>query len=129
MVRTQRYNAGMNTIDRNQHDGSKWPTAIEVMQWQYPRPIPVSERLPSGDDIVLAFDGDCEEEWGEARYTRKGWVTSYPWSNYDVSTIGVPLEGITHWLPLPPSPEPATPAAERTATEQPADSPLADSGR
>jgi hypothetical protein len=57
----------------------------------WPRPIPVSERLPEAGQRVLVFaDGEWHSAvWGD-------WVDGYR-ETYEPSS--------THWLPIPPKPE------------------------
>lgn len=67
----------------------------------WPRPIPVSERLPESPRVVLAFAYD---EWSSADF--KNGMFAYD---------GQILINVTHWLPLPPKPdEPINPACSHT---------------
>lgn len=72
----------------------------------WPRPIPVSERLPDGDfKTVLAFDVE-NDDWTEARFYDGKWYAPYPWQNFGNHCQDADrLEGVTHWIPLPPKPE------------------------
>jgi hypothetical protein len=73
----------------------------------WPRPIPVSERLPKEADIsidsdeqtVLCFDGEEDCEWACSVYCDGSF-----WARYPVPRTQR-LAGVTHWLPLPPKPE------------------------
>lgn len=73
-----------------------------------PRPIPVSERLPGGDQIVLAFGandvtvGGESPEWYRGYLAPKGWFTN---ESPDPDESSMELLNVTHWLPLPPAPE------------------------
>ncbi len=60
--------------------------AEPVVDW--PRPIPVGERLPALWEMVLVYDGSAPpwKQWTIAEYT------------------GGFAEGTTHWMPLPPKP-------------------------
>lgn len=85
--------------------GVKYGEVIPVAETaEWPRPIPVSERLPTANvhdidevlcsDLVLAFAG-----------------TWYPaWFYCDRNQCMIETDGagdviVTHWLPLPPNPE------------------------
>lgn len=62
----------------------------------YPRPIPVVERLPEDDDFVLAWcRSPCCHHWYwmAVNYSGGNW-----YGHEDTYCV-------THWLPLPPSPE------------------------
>jgi hypothetical protein len=72
----------------------------------WPRPIPVSERLPEEGADVLVF-GACEWDgseahaiWRDAQHVRGG-------SFLAIENAELPITA-THWMPLPPAPE-ATP--------------------
>jgi hypothetical protein len=61
-------------------------TVTSTLEW--PRPIPVSERLPDPDTECLLFnDKYCD------------WLMN-SWGDVPEST----RHHITHWLPLPPKP-------------------------
>lgn len=63
----------------------------------WPRPIPVSERLPQFDETVLAYEDGAG--WLSLILEENGqWTNSDTWWS-DESTR------ITHWMPLPPKPE------------------------
>lgn len=88
------------------HDRELIEQEIDAERY-WPRPIPVSERLPEinketdESEDVLAYFGE-KRGWGISRMTdfNRGcdvppeWSADYPWS-------GDP----THWLPTPPKPE------------------------
>ena len=65
------------------------------------RPIPVTERLPGEHYLgfskrVLTFDG---EEWRQACYG----FHADRWFFRDGQSCEI--DGVTHWLPMPPKPE------------------------
>lgn len=79
---------------------------LEV-QWMWPRPIPVSERLPEPGVSVLACVPSLEGiHWIIAVVHEV--ATHGCWVNADTN---VPLlaAAVTHWLPLPPNPTTTAP--------------------
>lgn len=75
----------------------------------WPRPIPVSERLPEMDahgevDTVLVW---CEGEWLPAKW--EGPEDDPVWQIWVGGLTNdykyCPKGGVTHWLPMPPKPE------------------------
>jgi hypothetical protein len=81
----------------------------------WPRPIPVSERLPDWVSPFLLYcaaDDDSVGEWVAACRSRDGELYEYG---------GNELHGTpTHWLPLPPKPPAASPS--KTPGNQDSDS-------
>ncbi len=61
--------------------------------------IPVSERMPIEFEAVIAFDGD--QVYGEAMYSSDDGFTI---DGYDPCDR-VQLQNVTHWMPLPSSPQ------------------------
>lgn len=89
----------IESCDRNQSFFVGEKNSTPAVAW--PRPIPVSERLPEVGKPVLWCSGG---EWECGHLTdsdldgKKWWS---PDTHYDI----VPLDTTaTHWLPLPPSP-------------------------
>lgn len=66
---------------------------------KWPRPIPVSERLPETDEVLVWTDGSGWEffrEFGRSFNAEGQWIDRNE-------------QPITHWLPLPPAPSGETP--------------------
>lgn len=83
------WNSYENDEYREKCSGGLCP--VPVLEESYPRPIPLSERLPSGDiKWILVWDASSR---------RAGWRIETSWDWEDVSPA------FTHWLPLPPAPE------------------------
>jgi hypothetical protein len=75
---------------------------LSMLGLTWPRPIPVSERLPGFDDEVIWYS-PSQPGWEAGVLTvhtldGKRWVR--PNAHFDI----VPLDEFTHWLPLPPAP-------------------------
>lgn len=66
----------------------------------WPRPIPVSERLPSEQGDYLCF---ARKQRGSYQIWRMGFFI--PDSGWEDAVSGYSLRDVTHWLPLPPKPE------------------------
>jgi len=67
-----------------------------VIEW--PRPIPVSERLPEDlEECVLVFARGC---WFVSFQVNGSWFGFH----HDSREGNPELQGVTHWLPLPPAP-------------------------
>ena len=72
---------------------------------QWPRPIPVTERLPN---IEFCLETDPQSDAVLAYWVGGGWnVSIYSpddgwWCN---NKDELPTDSPTHWLPLPPTPE------------------------
>lgn len=79
------------------------------------RPIPVTDRLPDVDqsygtdhkwsEVVLAYDAAEFGGWCLARYSARGWeidTDAISGPDWEVQELG----NVTHWMPLPPKPEP-----------------------
>lgn len=70
----------------------------------WPRPIPVSERLPEPDVLVLAYcecpNNDLATGWqiAIAPDDDNKWCVMSPTGNRQ-------QQAVTHWLPMPPRPE------------------------
>lgn len=80
--------------------------AVAILDSLYPRPIPVSEKLPDAETYVLAFVpmiNGAYDSWFIAMRSKDG---SWSDDSRDCENIGQP----SHWLPLPP--EPKTPPAK-----------------
>lgn len=62
------------------------------------RPIPVAERLPEDDTVVLAwtFDETTPGEWQTCLHSCEGQFETWP-TNHEQ-----PEGEVTHWMPLPP---------------------------
>lgn len=83
--------------------GTSWPT-----------PIPVSERLPESGVMVLAWNDPDPRHGSNDPFA--GWYLAYyspedgSWTQEQTGPHAEynELELITHWLPLPPSPNVAT---------------------
>lgn len=85
---------------------------------EWPRPIPVSERLPNIDDLItrdcngeaqsddVMVYSDCGE-WSIGWFNHAKQQFFRPRCKYDEHSTDAPvwIEGATHWLPLPPEPE------------------------
>lgn len=76
---------------------------------EWPRPIPVSERLPKDMSPVLAYSQDCVlPGWYAAMYVGMvdGITEERHWAVVDRDALigEYALENVTHWLPLPPEP-------------------------
>jgi hypothetical protein len=68
----------------------------------WPRPIPVSERLPEDHTQVLAHcDSGGADWWGICAIDADGKWREITWC----SDGTIPIRNVTHWLPLPPKPE------------------------
>jgi hypothetical protein len=65
--------------------------SIIALRDAWPRPIPVTERLPEAGDEAFAFSKKFG--WTLARFNRGDYWKS-----------GDDVYDITHWLPLPPDP-------------------------
>jgi len=65
----------------------------------WPRPIPVSERLPEDYTPILWF---CAGEWW-AGHSDSGVFFSHV--HHGTQHCETVESGVTHWLPLPPPPE------------------------
>jgi len=84
------------------HCGAEWTydetdtltdNAMRALWEKIPRWIPISERLPDEDQLVLVFDPELAD-LGLATYTKSdGWLGEC-----------VALYEPTHWMPLPPTP-------------------------
>lgn len=61
--------------------------------------IPVSERMPIEFEAVIAFDGD--QVYGEAMYSLDDGFTIDGYEPCD----RLKLQSVTHWMPLPASPQ------------------------
>lgn len=67
----------------------------------WPKPIPVSERLPEFDTEILGF---CINHW------RRTWLCGErkEWIDGEFQSRGIPFPALarapSHWLPLPPTP-------------------------
>lgn len=84
---------------------------VEDLANDWPRPIPVSERLPEVGQDVLAFGrsvnlwsspgtvSNNERKWFSAGWDGEVWEVNYAES--------LQLTDVAHWLPLPPSPSPS----------------------
>jgi hypothetical protein len=69
----------------------------------WPRPIPVSERLPEEAEEVLVaikFAADGFPDWGLASHFADGWQIWGQCVGAEDDDICI----VTHWLPLPPAP-------------------------
>lgn len=63
--------------------------------------IPVSERLPEDDqEVIVAWPGGVNT----GLYSQRA-----PHWHYYYAESEVEFPGVTHWMPLPDPPEPATP--------------------
>jgi hypothetical protein len=69
-------------------------------QVAWPRPISVKERLPELGDTVLFFISD--QEWAMGEW-KKSISQPTPWFATE-DGIAFPVDHVTHWMPLPPSP-------------------------
>lgn len=77
----------------------------------WPRPIPVSERLPEDNTEVLCYSRKTLSgfrRWHFGMLPRNG--TNDDW--FDPTTGNYSLNDVTHWLPLPPKNEPLPPTPE-----------------
>lgn len=71
---------------------------IQQLEAKVPQWISVKERLPEEADEVLVFCRNGETTWTNlAHRVGKQW-----WR------VGVPMQCVTHWMPLPEPPEEAT---------------------
>lgn len=68
--------------------------AIEKLQSQLPKWIPVSERLPENDKTVLVWNRRNSREYFDV-YDHGSWII-------------LESEDITHWMPLPEPPKEET---------------------
>lgn len=72
---------------------------VTVQEWE-----PVSERLPEYDNFLVATNYGSV---GEA-FTLDGkiyWQEEAANSVYEIGIYGVPIEEVTHWMPLPAAPK------------------------
>lgn len=85
-------------------------TKFEQQSW--PRPIPVSERLPEvGERVLWLQDGTWEAgvfkgQWGMDMpdFNTKATDSRYD-PDYDgYGSVTIERDAVTHWLPLPPPP-------------------------
>ncbi len=82
--------------------------AIDAERY-WPRPVPVSERLPELDVRVLAAAPDQWDGWQIVQ--RNGYMAKAnedegnPHYSHWVDDVDIVVKRITHWLPLPPKPE------------------------
>lgn len=105
-ITTAEYSEVVARLDFNDKAGE-----TVTIRREWPRAIPVSERLPENKHFVLAFHiVDCEGE--------PGGVWDCLWFNGGHFIDAYAADGdepyeVTHWLPMPP-----TPAASATAPQQ-----------
>ncbi len=84
----------------------------------WPRPIPVTERLPDSAALCLAYCRETDnynEVWSTAYFDSedKEWHLYFcrdeDWNEFSSDGLGVNFSAdsdfITHWLPMPPAPE------------------------
>ena len=80
--------------------GNQLAALFKAATPQWPRPIPVTERLPEADVSVLAYFADGF--WDECYFYGDEIVED----GIALANEERPLpHGITHWLPMPPKPE------------------------
>lgn len=97
-------NAGPGTLrEIQEYLHSRNKHLMETPIW--PRPIPVSERLPeiNEDDV----DGVYASDFVLAFYSGQWYAGMYYLSEckWHLEEVGVCRNGVTHWLPMPPDPE------------------------
>lgn len=72
---------------------------IKQLEGQVPRWIPVEERLPEGDEDVLVYIHNYQDEtFVDVGYYKS---SSKKWACY----ASTERDDITHWMPLPEPPE------------------------
>lgn len=84
----------------------KW-SDIQVAQYPslWPAPIPIVEKHPEGDCLAFGVLGDDPNAHWYTTYCDGTFVETGEPSFLDIE--GQELHGVTHWLPMPPSPSPA----------------------
>ena len=83
----------MDMIDGNKVINEAFKAGCEEGRLAWPRPIPVSERLPEECVTVLAYDGN----WWDAERRNGEWE--------EPGSVGLQTVSVTHWLPMPSPPE------------------------
>lgn len=70
-------------------------------------PIPVSVRLPDREGMCLIYEADKRNgviQWEVAFWTPVDYSGEYCFNRNERGEIAR-IDGVTHWLPLPPKPE------------------------
>ena len=88
------------SLDLRTKDGQAMSHALTALQQMHKEPkwISVEDRLPEKEKLVLCFDATFGVQ------IAKRWL----WTNYKecwATNSAMPLERITHWMPLPKPPE------------------------
>lgn len=100
---SERDAASVNSIaDWLQHGCVLQSDVLHGAMYAWPRPIPVTERLPADrHEMVLAFTGEI---WVMVLWNGEVWTDDDPHMRVEYSR-----DEFTHWLPLPLAPAPSRP--------------------